>query len=146
MTSILAFQQGQASWKHIYEPADSIGVVAYKNCHTAPPSFTTALISALGARTELFATPFDFNPKMKHYSASFAEDAEFDAHPDAFSFIWQGSCYCHPEPSDAQMLKTLRWAPAFASIQTEPLLVTLLLPKRPNLHSPNYSATPASSI
>ena len=39
------------------------------------PSLTTALVSALGATTELFATPFDFNPKMKHYSAPFAEDA-----------------------------------------------------------------------
>ena len=105
--------------------------VAYKNCCTAPPSLTTALISALGATTELFARPFDFNPKMKHYSAPFAKDGEFGAHPDAFSFIWQGSCYCHPEPSDAQMLKTLRWALACASIQTEPLLVTLLLPERP---------------
>ena len=72
--------------------------VAYKNCYTAPPSLTTALISALGATTELFATPFDFNPKMKHYSVPFAEDGEFGAHPDAFSFIWQGSCYCHRMP------------------------------------------------
>ena len=87
--------------------------------------------SALGAITELFATPLNFNPKMKQYSAPFAEDGEFGARPDAFSFIWQGSCYCHPEPSDAQMLKTLRWALACASIQTEPLLVTLLLPTRP---------------
>ena len=85
--------------------------IAYKNCYTAPPSLTTALISALGATTELFATPFDFNPKMKHYSAPFAEDGEFGAHPDAFSFIWQGSCYCHPEPTDAQMLKTLAMGP-----------------------------------
>ena len=66
---------------------------------------------------------------MKHCSAPFAEDGEFGAHPDAFSFIWQGSC--HPEPSDNQMLKTLRWVLAYASIQTEPLLVTLLLPERP---------------
>ena len=41
--------------------------VAYKNCYTAPPSLTTALISALGATTERFATPVDFNPKMKYY-------------------------------------------------------------------------------
>ena len=54
--------------------------VAYKNCYTAPTSLTTALISALGVTTELFATPFDFNPKMKHYSAPFAEDGEFGAH------------------------------------------------------------------
>ena len=57
-----------------------------------------------------------------------------------------GSCYCHPEPSDAQMPTTLRWALARASIQTEPLLVTLLLPKRRNLHSQACSATPASYI
>ena len=83
--------------------------VAYKNCYTAPSSLTTALISAMGATTELFATPFNLNPKLKHYSAPFAEDAEFDAHLDAYYFIWQGSYCCHPEPSDAQMLKTLRW-------------------------------------
>ena len=105
--------------------------VAYKNCYTAPPSLTSALISALGATTELFATPLDFSPKMKHYSAPFAKHAVFGAHPDAFPFIWQGNCYCPPEPSDARMLKTLRWALACVSIQTEPLLVTLLLPKRP---------------
>ena len=57
---------------------------AYKNCYTALPGLTTALIRALGATTELFATPFDFNPKLKHYSAPFAEDVEFGAHPDAF--------------------------------------------------------------
>ena len=37
--------------------------VAYKNCYTAPPSLTTALISALGATTELFATPSISIPK-----------------------------------------------------------------------------------
>ena len=105
--------------------------IAYKNCYTAPPSLTTALISAMGATTELFATPLEFNPKLKQYSAPSAEDGESGAHPDAFSFIWQGSCYCHPEPTDAQMLKTLRRALACAIIQTEPLLVTLLLPERP---------------
>ena len=82
--------------------------VAYKNCHTAPPSLTNALISALGSTTELFATPFDVNPKMKHFSAPFAEDTEFGAHPDPFFFTWQGSCYCHPEAADAQMLNPLR--------------------------------------
>ena len=105
--------------------------VAYKNCYTAPTSLTTALSIALGTTTELFATPFDFNPEMKHCYVPFAEDIEFRAHPDAFSFMWPGSCYCHPEPSNAQMLKTLRWALACTSIQTEPLLVTLLLPERP---------------
>ena len=85
----------------------------------------------LRCKTELFATPLVFNQTMRHCCAPFAEDAEFGAHPDAFSFIQvQGSCYCHPEPSDNQMLKTLRWALACASIQTEPLLVTLLLPIR----------------
>ena len=67
---------------------------------------------------------------MEHHSAPSAEHGESGAHPDAFSFIWQGSCYCHPEPTDAQMLKTLRWALACASTQTEPLLVTMLLPER----------------
>ena len=119
---IAGYKDGSKSGTH---------TVAYKNCCTAPPSLTCALISALGAATELFATPLDFNPKMKHYSAPFAEDGEFGTHADAFSFIWQSSCYCHPEPTDAQMLKTLRWALACASIQTEPLLVTLLLPERP---------------
>ena len=61
--------------------------VTYKNCYTAPPSLTNALISALGAATELFAAPFDFNPKMKHFSAPFAEDAEFGAHPDLIKKI-----------------------------------------------------------
>ena len=46
--------------------------VAYKNCYTTLPSFTTALITSLGATTELLATPFDFNPRMKQYSAPFA--------------------------------------------------------------------------
>ena len=91
------------------------------NCYTPPPS--------LGATTELVASPFDVNPKMNHYCAAFAQDAEFGARSDTFSFIWQASC--HPEPSDAQVLKTLRWALACASIQTEPLPVTLLLPERP---------------
>ena len=53
-------------------------------------SLTTALVSALGATTELFATAFDFNPKVKHYTAPFVEDAEFGAHPDALSFTLAG--------------------------------------------------------
>ena len=72
--------------------------------YTALPSLTTALINALGSTAELFATPFNFNPKTKHYSAPFAEDAEFGAHQNALSFIWQGSCYCHhPQSSDVRM-------------------------------------------
>ena len=76
--------------------------VAYKNCYTAPPSLTTALISAPGATTESFASPVNFKPKMKHYCVPFTEDVEFYAHLDAISSIWQGSCWCHycnPEPS-----------------------------------------------
>ena len=38
--------------------------VADKDCYTALPSLTTALISALGATTGLSATLFDFNPKQ----------------------------------------------------------------------------------
>ena len=38
--------------------------------------------------------------------------------------------FCHQEPSNLQMLKILQWPLACASIQTEPLLVTLLLPER----------------
>ena len=67
-----------------------------KNCYSAPPSLMTALISALGATTELFATPFDFNPNMKHYSAPFAEDAEFGAHPEAFFFHLAGQLLLSP--------------------------------------------------
>ena len=130
---IARYKDGSISGKH---------TIAYKKCYTAPPSLTTALISALGATTGLFATPFDFNPKMKHYSAPFADDGGFGAHPDAFSFIWQGSCYCHPEPSDAQML-TLRWALACASIQTEPLLITLLLSERPKSAFTNLLSHPS---
>ena len=57
----------------------------YKDRYTAPPSPATALISALVTTTVVFATPFDSDPKMKHYCAPFAEDAEFGAHPDALS-------------------------------------------------------------
>ena len=82
--------------------------VAYKNCYSAPPSHT--LTSALGATTELVATPFALNPNMKHNSAPFAEDGELGAYPAAFFLFWQGSCFCHPESSHVQMLKTLQWA------------------------------------
>ena len=122
--SWLTSQEVSQGWIQIWN------TYCYKNCYTAPPSLTNALISALGATTELFATPFDANPKMKYFSAPFAEDAEFGARPDSISFIWQGSCHCHPEFSDVQMLKTLQWALACASIQTELLLVTLLLQNR----------------
>ena len=48
-----------------------------------PPSLTTALISALGASTEMFALPLTFSPTMKHICAPFAEEVEFGAHSDA---------------------------------------------------------------
>ena len=54
--------------------------------------------------------------------------SEFGAHPDAISVIGLGSCYCPSEPLNVQMLEILRWALACASIQTEPLIATLLLP------------------
>ena len=80
------FQQAIAKLIARYKDGSNPGThtLADKNCYTAPPNLITALISALSATTKLFATSFDFNPKMKHYSAPFAEDAEFDAHPDAF--------------------------------------------------------------
>ena len=43
--------------------------VAYKNCYTTPSTLTTALIIVPGAMTGLLASPFDSNPKMKHYWA-----------------------------------------------------------------------------
>ena len=69
---------------------------------------------------------------MKHSCAPLAEDAEFAAHMDAFSLIWQGSCYGHPETlkcSDAEdplmgSGSSMRQHPV-----REHLLVTLLLPK-----------------
>ena len=69
----------QAVAKLIARYKDGTHTVAFKikNCYTATPSLTTDLISALGATSEQFAMPFDFNPKMKHYSAPLAEDAEF---------------------------------------------------------------------
>ena len=50
---IARYRDGSKSGAHTF---------AYKSCYTAPPSLTTALISALGATTELFVMPFDFNP------------------------------------------------------------------------------------
>ena len=71
---------------------------AYKNCYcyTAPPSLTAALINALVAPTELSATPSDFILNVKHYSAPFAEDAEFGAHPDTYFFHLAGQQLLSP--------------------------------------------------
>ena len=68
-------------------------------------SLTSALTIILDAMS--VASPFDFNLKMKHCCVSMAESAELCAHLDAFSFVWQGSGYCHPESLHGQMLKTL---------------------------------------
>ena len=111
-----------------YESKSGTHSVANKNCYTAPPSLTTALISALGATAELFATPFDLNPKLKYYSAPCAEDAEFGAHPDAF--IWQGSCYCHPERAFSHLIPGwigpvafIKWEKAHSPFDTKAVLV-----------------------
>ena len=101
--------------------------VACKNCFTAPPSLTTALISALGATTELFATPFDFNPK-KHYSAL---RWRVWCSPRCIFFHLAGQLLLSPRTLGCPNAEDLRWALACASIQTEPLLVTLLLPECP---------------
>ena len=51
----------------------------------------------------------------------------------AFSFVQHGSCYCHQDPSDIEMLKIPQWALKCAGMQAEPLLVTVLLSDRPTI-------------
>ena len=53
--------------------------------------------------------------------------AEVGADLGAFSSIWQGSRYGHPELSGTQMLRTSQWALACASILAEPLPVTCVI-------------------
>ena len=70
--------------------------VAYMNCYSTPSSLKTALISALGATTEKFASAIACNPKMKHYCIPIAGDAEFDAHSDAFLIHLPGQLLLSP--------------------------------------------------
>ena len=74
--------------------------VSYKNGYTSPISLTLPLISALVA-TELIASTLDINLGVKRICASFVQGAGCSADANDFSFIWQGSCYYHPETSRA---------------------------------------------
>ena len=62
-----------------------------------PPSLTTALISALGASTEMFALPLTFSPTMKRICAPFTEEVEFGAHSDAHVHL-KGQLILSPRP------------------------------------------------
>ena len=66
-TSLELGPQARAGFNARYKNGSKSGshCVACKNFYTALPSLATALISALGAKTESSASPFIFNPEKK---------------------------------------------------------------------------------
>ena len=107
----------------------------YKTIHkyqiATPNPVLRAVTNAFQITTELFASPLNFSSESTVYCSPYAEDAEFGAHHDAYSFLWKGSCFCHPEGSDEQLRRSVQWAIACAQLHSEPLLVTFLLPNKP---------------
>ena len=107
----------------------------YKTVHkyqiATPKLVLRALTNAFQITTELFASPLNFSSESTVYCSPYAEDTEFGAHHDAYSFLWKGSCFCHPEGSDEQLRRSMQWAIACAQLHSEPLVVTFLLPDRP---------------
>ena len=93
LASLLArYKDGHGSSHH---------TIQHKHCLSAPTGLDNKLTAALSITTELLALPLDFNPNMKSYCAPFEEDVDFNAHRDAFSFMSKGSCFCHPERTQA---------------------------------------------
>ena len=118
--------------RHKDETKSWITFCCYKKRYTIPSSLTTALISTLGALTELLASIFKFNPDMKHYCAPFAEHAEFGAHPYAFCSSGRAAAAVTRSPSDAEgpLLGSRIW-----QHPGEPVIVTPLLPHCPSTSS-----------
>ena len=107
----------------------------YKIIHkyqiATPKSVLRALTNAFQITTELSASPLYFSSESTVYCSPYAEDTEFGAQHDAYSFLWKGSCFCHPEGTDEQLWRSVQWAIAYAQLHSEPLLVTFLLLDRP---------------
>ena len=102
-------------------------------------SMTKHIATLECATTEVFAMPLKFNPKIKHYCAPFAGNAEFDAHPNGFS----SSATVIKNP---RMLKT-----CYGLLHSLAIRLNLCLPHcchqiALSLHSQAYSATPTSCI
>ena len=70
---------------------------------TVPDKYVQAISGGLGAATELFTSPSQFNPMHADYYSMCKEDQLFGANNDAYSSKWTGSSHAHPI-HDAQVL------------------------------------------
>lgn len=128
-----------------YKPdAKQLSSKSLKHQHISMPDIVIkGLIESPSLKTELFASPLNFNPGMHAYFTPHKEDELFGAHHDAYSAFWSGSCFCLPILDDEDMAKALRWAIHSTEAQETPTLVAFLLPLWPNTayraHLAHYS-------
>ena len=68
-----------------------------------------AITAGLGATTERFASPLNFNPEFGSYHSMYSEDKLFGANHDAYSCRWVGSSQVNPEYEAKAMERAVRW-------------------------------------
>ena len=83
----------------------------YKTIHkyqrATPKSVLRA--NAFQITAELFVSPLNFSSESTVYCSPYAENTEFGAHRDVYSFRWKDSCFCHPEGTDEQLRRSVQW-------------------------------------
>lgn len=104
------------------------GMIKIKNHWATPPEIYEVLQELLQIDKERFASPLNYNPRMRQYWSIHERDQIFGARWDTYMYQWTGSSVHNPEYEDEELNRNVGTAIAAARYTDEPVFGIHILP------------------